>query len=138
DVSQLSIEQCSKNPALRGQNIRFMTEDIRALAEMPALHHRFDLLISYSVLHLVTGTTHEKFEIIKKLTRPGALLAIDAAPRVAWNLALFSFIRFLLRVGIGGMAIRLLGPLVARNMPKDYIEDLSKINYMKTLNLGSF
>src|SRR5439155_497682 len=94
--------------------------------------------VSYSALHLVPSTTREKFDLLKYLTRPAAILAIDAVPNISWNMMLFSLIRLLFQTGVGGVAVRLLGPIVAPNMPKNYIQDLSKINYMKTLRLGDF
>lgn len=138
DVSELSIERCRENPRLDRPKIAFLCEDIAALGGMENLRNRFDLLVSYSALHLVHRTTAEKFDLLKNLTKPGAILAIDAVPNITWNLALFSFIRFLFQAGIGGFAIRMLGPIVAPNMPKDFIQDLSKLNYIKTLRLCDF
>jgi SAM-dependent methyltransferase len=138
DISDLSIDRCRQNAKLQKPNVEFMRQDIKALADMPELHHRFDLLISYSALHLVPATTQEKFELLIKLTKPGALLAIDAAPRIAWNLMLFGTIKFLFQIRVGSPAVRLFGPIVAPNMPANYIRDLSKLNYMRILRLHDF
>ncbi|MBI3548157.1 MAG: class I SAM-dependent methyltransferase [Elusimicrobia bacterium] len=138
DISPQAIDACRQRPALHDGRARLVQEDMMGLVLRPDYKGRFGLVTSYSVLHIVPGPTPPKFHLLRYLTRPGAIVAVDALPRVPWNAFLFVVLKILFRLRIATLAIRVLGPFVAPNMPKDYIKELSRLDYMKFFRVSDF
>jgi SAM-dependent methyltransferase len=138
DVSAACIEACRARHTLRGGRVTFLQADARDLARRPEMQARFDLLASYSVLHLVPGDTPAKMRLLADLTRPGALLAVDALARVPWNRFMFGIVKALIATGLWGAALRVLGPVVGPSFPKAFLEELSRMTYLRHLRYADF
>lgn len=138
DVSELSIDRCRAHPGLQKQNIQFVQDDVMNLIHREEWKNRFDLIVSYSTLHIAPGDTPNKFRLLKFLSKPGAILAIDAQPRMWWNISFFSLLKFLFKIKLGSFAIRFLSPIIAPNMPKSYIRELSKCDYIGRFKFSNF
>lgn len=138
DISDLSINRCLEDPSLKRNGILFFLDDVMNLADKKGFQNRFDLLMSYSVFHIVPGDTPAKFKLFKKITKPGAIIAIDTIPRIVWNRVFYFFIRNAFKLGIGGAAIRLIGPFALPHRSKDYIKELSRLDYMKDFSSSNF
>ena len=138
DISKASINHCLNDLSLKRENIKFIQDDIMNLIDNKEFQNRFDLIMSYSVFHIVTGDTPTKFKLLKYISKPDAIIAIDAIPRIIWNRIFFFFIRNAFKLGIGRMSIKLIGPLVLPNRSKNYIEELSRLDYMKDFSSYNF
>jgi SAM-dependent methyltransferase len=138
DVSAACIAACRAREALRSPRVALLQSDALDLQARPGMRQRFDLLASYSVLHLVPGDTPTKMRLLADLTRPGALLALDALARVPWNRFMFGVVRLLIATGLWGVALRGLGPLVGPRFPKAFIEELSRMTYLRHLRYADF
>jgi hypothetical protein len=90
------------------------------------------------VLHLVPGDTPAKMRLLADLTRPGALLAVDALARVPWNRFMFGIVKALIATGLWGAALRVLGPVVGPSFPKAFLEELSRMTYLRHLRYADF
>jgi SAM-dependent methyltransferase len=138
DVSRACIEACRARGVLARPGITFRQADAAALAAEADLRGRFDLVLSYSVLHLMPGDTPSKLRILAALTAPGGLVAVDALARVPWNRAMFGFVKLLMRTGLWRTALLALRPLIGPSFPKAFIEDLSRMSYLRDLRYGDF
>src|SRR5262245_32580768 len=138
DVSAACIEACRARATLAGGRVSLLQGDAATLAERPGMWGRFDLLASYSVLHFVPGDTPGKMRLLAELTRPGAVLAVDTLARVPWNRFMFGIGRLLIVTGLWGTALRLLGPLVGPSFPKAFLEELSRMTYLRHLRYADF
>lgn len=137
DIAAESIEVCRSHPELRANSV-FLEADVMALTARPEMREAFDLVVSYSCLHLVPGGTREKFAVLDYLAKPGALIAIDALPNTLWNRLFFELVRRAFRSRAGRGVARVLGPWLAPNMPRDYLDDLSGITYIGSLRFENF
>lgn len=138
DISDLSINRCLKDPDFKRDDVRFVLGDVMNLYDNPDFKNRFDLLMSYSVFHIVPGSTPSKFKLFKNISRPGAIIAIDSIPRITWNRVFYFFIRNAFKWGIGTAAIRLIGPWALPHRSKEYIKELSRLDYMKYFASSNF
>lgn len=137
DISDLSINRCLENPAFKKEGVEFLLNGMMDL-DKPNFKNRFDLIMSYSVLHIVPGDTPAKFKLLKHIAKPSAIIAIDSIPRITWNKIFFFLIRNTFKLGIGGTAIRWIGPIVLPHRSKDYIKELSHLDYMKDFSSSNF
>jgi SAM-dependent methyltransferase len=138
DVSPACLEACRSRKALDRPGITLREADAASLPADPALRGRFDLVVSYSVLHLMPGDTPTKMRLLAELAAPGALVAVDALARVPWNRAIFGVVKLLMRTGLWPLALRVLRPLVGPSFPKSFIDDLSRMSYLLDLRYGDF
>lgn len=138
DISDLSINRCLESPDFKKDGVRFLLDDVMNLKDNQDFKNHFDLLMSYSVFHIVSGSTPSKFKLFKNISRPGAIIAIDSIPRTAWNIIFFFLIRNAFKWGIGGAAIRLIGPWALPHRSKEYIKELSRLDYMKDFASSNF
>ncbi len=138
DISDLSINRCLADPSLKREGAMFLLEDVMNLADKKDFQNRFDLLMSYSVFHIVSGSTPSKFKLLKNISKPGAIIAIDSIPRITWNKVFYFFVRNAFKWGIGGAAIKLIGPWALPHRSKDYIKELSRLDYMKDFASSNF
>ena len=138
DISDASINLCLEDPDFKNGRVNFLLDDVMNLTDEPNFQNRFDLLMSYSVFHIVTGDTPTKFKLFKNISKPGAIIAIDSIPRITWNRVFYFFIRNAFKWGIGGVAIRLIGPWALPHRSKEYIKELSHLDYMKDFASSNF
>lgn len=138
DVSAACIEACRARRSLDGGRVLLVQGDALALGRIPEMRGRFDLVTSYSVLHLVPGDTPTKMRLLADLTRPGALLAVDALARIPWNRLMFGIVKLLIATGLWGVALRLLGRFVGPSFPKAFLEELSRMTYLRHLRYRDF
>ena len=138
DVSSASIEAFQSRKELQNPGMELMQKNILDLMQYPEYKGAFDLIVSYSVLHIVQGKTELKLDLIRYLAKPGAVIAVDALPNILWNRFLFAVIRLLFKMRIAEFAIQILGPAVAPNCPKNYIRDLSKASCMMNFSTENF
>ena len=138
DISSASINLCLADPDFKKENIRFVLDDVMNLTNGKDFEKCFDFIISYSVMHIVPGSTPDKFKLFEYISKPGAIIAIDSIPRITWNRVFYFFIRNAFKLGIGGAAIRLIGPFALPHRSKSYIEELSKLDYMKDFSSSNF
>lgn len=139
DLSPASMEACrSRLSGLPPDRVQLVLEDAATFARRPERSAAFDLLVSYSVLHFLPGETSEKFQLLAGLTRPGAILAVDALARVPWNRVMFGVVRLLVRLELFPLALRLLGPLVGPSFPKAFLEELGQMKYLRHLRYADF
>jgi SAM-dependent methyltransferase len=138
DVSAACIEACRARPSLQGGRVSLLQADAVDLARRPGMPGRFDLVASYSVLHLVPGDTPSKMRLLADLTRPGALLAVDALCRIPWNRFMFGIVKGLIATGLWGVALRVLGPFVGPSFPKEFLEELARMRYLRRLRYQDF
>ncbi len=118
DLSEANIALARKTAAqsTHSDRIRFVTGDYMALEEAP-----FDLIVSYSTLHLIPGSTPP---LIAKLGRdlvPGGLLATVMPYECLYNTLLF-IVRKLFRMVRGQCTDRLL-LLAAKSLTKKSLMD---------------
>ena len=138
DISGASINRCLNDFSLKRTNVQFIQDDVMNLMNNKNFQNRFDLLMSYSVFHIVSGSTPSKFKLFKNISKPGAIIAIDSIPRITWNKVFYFFVRNAFKWGVGGAAIRLIGPWALPHRSKDYIEELSRLDYMKDFSSSNF
>jgi SAM-dependent methyltransferase len=138
DVSAACIEACRERASLAGEGVSLLQCDALELAGRDELRDRFDVLVSYSVLHLVPGDTPGKLRLLAQLTRPGAVVAVDALARIPWNRFMFGLVRLLIATGLWGVALRLLGPVVGPSFPKAFLEELAGMKYLRHLRYADF
>lgn len=138
DISDLAINRCLEDSSLKKEGVKFLLNDVMNLTDKPDFQNRFDLIMSYSVFHIVTGDTPTKFKLFKNISKPKAIIAIDSIPRITWNKIFFFFVRNTFKWGIGGAAIRLIGPWALPHRSKDYIKELSRLDYMKDFASSNF
>ncbi len=138
DISDLSINLCLADPYLKRNDALFLLDDVMNLADKKDFQSRFDLLMSYSVFHIVPGNTTSKFKLLKNISKPEAIIAIDSIPKITWNKVFYFFVRNAFKWGIGGAAIRLIGPWALPHRSKSYIEELSQLDYMKDFSSSNF
>jgi SAM-dependent methyltransferase len=138
DVSLACIEACRARPSLRSHRVRLLQADALDLGRLPEMQGRFDLLASYSVLHLVPGDTPTKMRLLADLTSPGALLAVDALARIPWNRWMFGLVKLLIATGLWGVALRVLGPAVGPSFPPAFLEELGRMTYLRHLRYADF
>jgi SAM-dependent methyltransferase len=138
DVSAACIEACRARKSLDGARVGLVQADALDLGRRPEMRGRFDLLASYSVLHLVPGDTPTKMRLLADLTRPGALLAVDALARIPWNRLMFGVVKLLIATGLWGVALRLLGRFVGPSFPRAFLEELSGMKYLRHLRYRDF
>lgn len=138
DISDLSINRCAEDSAFKKDGVSFILDDVMNLSDKPDFKNRFDLLISYSVFHIVSGDTPSKFKLFKDISKPGAIIAIDSIPRITWNRIFYFFIRNAFKWGVGTAAIRLIGPWALPHRSKEYIKELSCLDYMKDFASSNF
>jgi hypothetical protein len=82
------------------------------------------------VLHLVNGDTPSKLRLLADLTRPGAVVAVDALARVPWNRFMFGVVKVLIATGLWGAALRVLGPFVGPSFPMTYLRHLRYADFL--------
>jgi len=139
DISKISIDHCIGDPDLQKPNIEFIQDAIMHLLQRTDFKGRqFDLIVSYSVFHMLNIDTASMFEFLKRISKPGAIIAIDALPCIRWNSFFFSVVKLFFQLKIGGIAVRLIGPLVLPNRSRTYINELSKLDYMKYFRPSNF
>lgn len=138
DVSAACIQACRARQALQGERVELLQEDALALGERTELLGRFDLVASYSVLHLVPGDTPAKLGLLARLTRPGGVVALDALARIPWNRAMFGLVKLLIATRLWALALRLLGPLVGPSFPRAFLEELGRMEYLRGLRYADF
>ncbi len=138
DVSQASIEACRERRSLPHDRARFLQKDLFSRSGGETTGGEFDLVVSYSVLHFVRSDTPSKLRRIHELTRPGALVAVNALARIAWNRAMFGLVRGLIRTGAWGLAVRGLAPIVGPSFPRAFMEELGRMTYLKHLRFRDF
>jgi len=138
DISEASIDRCLNDSSLNKENVRFIKDDIMHLINNKEFQNRFDLIMSYSVFHIVTGDTPTKFKLLKNISKLGGIIAIDTIPRITWNRIFYFLIRNAFKLGVGRMGIKLIGPLALPHRSKDYIEELSRLDYMKDFSSSNF
>lgn len=131
DVSEKSINRCLEDKSLQKPNVQFIREDIMALGNKKEFKERFDLIISHSVLHIPKGDTPTKFKLLKEISKPNAIIFIDATPRTLWNAVLYATGGFLYRLKVMGLVYKFLGPILLPHRPKAYLKELGKADYMK-------
>ncbi len=138
DISEASIDRCLNDLSLKRENVQFIQDDILNLIDNKEFQNRFDLIMSYSVFHIVIGNTPTKFKLLKNISKPGAIIAIDTIPRITWNRIFYFLIRNAFKLGVGRIGIKLIGPLALPNRSKSYIEELSRLDYMKDFSSSNF
>jgi len=138
DISEASIAAASRRPALAGGRSRFLRSDVLDLEHDAELAGRFDLIVSYSVLHFVPGGTEAKLRLLHSLLRPSGLVAVDALARVPWNRAMFGLVKLLIRTGLWGLAVRALAPVIGPGFPPAFMEELGRMTYLRHLRYGDF
>lgn len=138
DISSASIEACRARPSIPVERARFFQSDLLELDQHPELHGSFDLVVSYSVLHFVPAGTGAKLRLLHALTRPGALVALDALARIPWNGAMFGLVKTLIRTGVWSTAVRALAPVVGPSFPPEFMEELGRMTYLKHLRYADF
>lgn len=138
DISDSSINRCLNDISLKRENVQFIKDDIMNLTDNKEFQNRFDLIMSYSVFHIVTGDTPTKFKLLKNISKLGGIIAIDAIPRITWNRIFYFLIRNAFKLGVGRIGIKLIGPLALPHRSKDYIEELSRLDYMKDFSSSNF
>lgn len=138
DISSASIDPCLADSEFKKESVKFVLDDVMNLADKKDFQNRFDLLMSYSVFHIVSGNTSSKFNLFKNISKPGAIIAIDSIPKITWNRVFYFFIRNAFKLGIGGAAIRLIGPFALPHRSKEYIQELSQLDYMKDFSSSNF
>jgi len=136
DTSSASIESCRKRSSLAQGGIEFLQADILALPR--SFENEFDLVVSYSVFHLLPADTEEKFRLLHRLSKPGAILAVDALARIPWNRFMFGLVRGLVRTGLWRLALKVLGPIIGPSFPKAFLEELSRMPYLRDLRYANF
>lgn len=138
DISKASIEACRARTALPLERTTLLQADLLELARREQMLGSFDLVVSYSVLHFVRGSTARKLGLLRALTRPGAIVAIDALARIPWNGAMFSLVKALIRTGLFATALRVLAPVVGPSFPPEFLEELGRMTYLKHLRYRDF
>lgn len=136
DISEESI--LAAQSALKNSHTELLVSDLLNLTRNQNLKERFDLILSYSVFHLIPGKTSDKFNLLYFLSKKNALIAIDTLPLTIWNALLFSSIGLCYKIGLGPFLIRLLVPFINPKLPTSYIRELSELTYMRTLNPLNF
>jgi SAM-dependent methyltransferase len=136
DTSSASIENCRKRSSLDQEGIEFLQTDILTLGG--SFPNAFDLVVCYSVLHLVRGDTPRKFSLLYDLSKPGAIIAVDALARIPWNRFMFAVVKGLIRTGLWRLALKALAPVVGPSFPRDFMEDLSRMPYLRYLRYADF
>jgi SAM-dependent methyltransferase len=138
DVSSAAVEACRRRPALADPRVHVLQSDAAALAGSDLARGGFDAVVSYSVLHFVPGDTASKLELLARLTRPGAVVAVDTLAKIPWNRGMFGLVALLQRTGLWGIALRLLRPIVGPSFPPAFMEELARMDYLRYLRYDDF
>ena len=107
------------------------------MIDNPQYKEKFDLVVSHSVLHIIEADTSEKFKLLKQITKPNAIIFIDALPRMTWNNLLFTVLKYLYKYKLN-FVVKYLGAIVLPNRTHEYIVELTHQSYMKYFNTTNF
>lgn len=138
DVSRAAVEACRRRPALADPRVHVLQTDAAALSGSDLARGGFDAVVSYSVLHFVPGDTAGKLDLLARLTRPGAMVAVDTLARIPWNRAMFGLVKLLQRTGLWRIALRVLRPIVGPSFPPAFMEELARMEYLRYLRYDDF
>jgi trans-aconitate methyltransferase len=117
DVSHKSIEICEERfPG--ANNLQFVRAD--AVSWDPG--RQFDIIVSYSVLHLLGLDDDGKLALLRRLLRKGGVAVVDALPRTWYNLAVFTLAK---NAPFKKSLFTLIGPMLNRTCPSRYYQDLA-------------
>jgi SAM-dependent methyltransferase len=138
DVSRAAVEACRRRATLDDPRVRVLQADAAALSDSELARGGFDAVVSYSVLHFVSGDTASKLDLLARLARPGAIVAVDTLAKIPWNRGMFGLVKLLQRTGLWAIALRLLRPIVGPSFPPAFMEELARMDYLRYLQYADF
>ena len=118
DVSHRAIRMCEDRFAGVG-NVQFLRADAVGLNG----DRQFDLIVSYSVLHLLPLDDDGKFALLRRLLRDGGTVIFDALPRTFYNLVVFALAK---NVPFKKRVFATIGPFLNASLPRKYYEELAE------------
>jgi len=139
DISERFIELCQQRFSYL-KNVELILGD----GVIYNFGKQFDIVISYSVFHLLGIDVEQLFNLLHKIVKPGGIVVFDAHPKTFYNMVFFSLYRLFLRIPyfLRKKLMAIIGSVVNPKFPTSYFEDLtSSINwvyYKYFLNIKKF